>query len=82
MPFGKDLYLLSVSERKDGVVLNQGMDVTQSWDFGASLAIFRIDLRNLLLESCETNIDSVLILCLVLISCVCSQKFDTMNTKG
>lgn len=82
MPFGKDLYLLSVSERKDGVVLKQGMDVTQFWDFGASLAIFRIDLRNLLLESCETNIDSALILCLVLISCVCSQKFDTMNTKG
>lgn len=72
MPFGKDLYLLSVSERKDRVVLKQGMDVTLPWDFSASLAIFRIDLKNLLLESCETNIDSALILWLVLISHVCS----------
>lgn len=82
MPFGKDSYLLSVLERKDRVVLKQGTEVTLSWDFSASLAIFRIDLKNLLLESCENNIDSALILCLVLISHVCSQKFVTVNTKG
>lgn len=47
----RSLFVKCLREKKDRVVLKQGVDVTKSWDFSASLAIFRIDL-----ESGETNI--------------------------
>lgn len=48
----KDLYLLTVSKRRKIIVLKHRMDVSRSWDFIASLAIFTTDLKNPLLESC------------------------------